>query len=86
MLNHLAMTLSVEVPDIATIAVRPGVVDTDMQTQLRDKHFKGMDEKDVARFDGLRERGEMLRPEQPGSFMARLALGPPRDLSGKMVK
>jgi NAD(P)-dependent dehydrogenase (short-subunit alcohol dehydrogenase family) len=30
-LNHLAMTLSVEEPDVTTISIRPGVVDTEMQ-------------------------------------------------------
>lgn len=35
-LNHLASTLSVEEPDITTIAFRPGVVATDMQKYARD--------------------------------------------------
>lgn len=34
-LNHLASTLSVEEPDITTIAFRPGVVATDMQKTAR---------------------------------------------------
>lgn len=34
-LNHLASTLSVEEPDVTSIALRPGVVDTDMQVLLR---------------------------------------------------
>ena len=34
-LNHLATTLSVEELDITTISLRPGVVDTEMQTEVR---------------------------------------------------
>jgi NAD(P)-dependent dehydrogenase (short-subunit alcohol dehydrogenase family) len=33
-LNHLARTLAVEEPDVTTVAVRPGVVDTDMQVRF----------------------------------------------------
>ncbi|KAI9723077.1 MAG: hypothetical protein M1828_004325 [Chrysothrix sp. TS-e1954] len=85
-LNHLAMTLAVEEPDITTIAIRPGVVDTDMQAQLKSNHFQFMDDHDVHKFESLRSSGKMLKPEQPGHFMARLVLAAPHDLNGKFVK
>ena len=34
-MNHFASTLAVEEPEITSIAIRPGVVDTDMQGVLR---------------------------------------------------
>ena len=34
-MNHLTSTLAIEEPEITTIAVEPGVVDTDMQGILR---------------------------------------------------
>ena len=84
-LNHLALTLTVEEPDITTVAVRPGVVDTEMQKEAR-SHATVMDEKDVQKFKSAHEEGKLLRPEQPGNVMARMALGAGRDLSGKLWK
>lgn len=84
-LNHLAATLTTEEPDISTIAIRPGVVDTEMQKEVRG-HATAMDAKDAEKFRTLHEQGKLLRPEQPGNVMARLALGAGRDLSGKLWK
>ena len=84
-MNHLAMTLANEEKDITSISVRPGVVDTEMQTDIRQKHNTAMDEKDAARFKELKETGGLLRPEQPGHVMARLVLNAPKELSGKFV-
>lgn len=87
-LNSLARTIAVEEPDVMTLAVRPGVVDTEMQATLRDQHFGKMSQADMERFKGMRERGEMLRPEQPGNVMARCAMEglAGRELSGEFVK
>ncbi|RDL40848.1 NAD(P)-binding Rossmann-fold containing protein [Venustampulla echinocandica] len=82
-LNHLAATLTIEEPDISSIAIRPGVVDTEMQKEVRG-HATTMDAKDAEKFRGLHEQGKLLRPEQPGNVMARLALGAGRELSGKL--
>jgi hypothetical protein len=79
------MTLNVEEPDITTISVRPGVVDTDMQAVVRGNSTV-MDAKDAEKFKSLHESGKLLKPEQPGNVMARLALGAGRDLSGKLWK
>lgn len=35
-INHFARQLAVEEPKVISIAVRPGVVDTDMQRQIRE--------------------------------------------------
>lgn len=85
-LNHLAMTLANEERDVISIAVRPGVVDTEMQQDIREKHNKAMDEKDAAKFKELKETGGLLRPEQPGHVMAKLVVDTPRELSGKFVQ
>jgi len=79
------MTLTAEEPDITAVAIRPGVVDTDMQVEVRG-HATIMDEKDVKKFRGLHEEGKLLRPDQPGNVIARLALGAGRELSGKLWK
>lgn len=84
-LNHLGMTLAVEEPDIITISVRPGVVDTAMQVQVRG-HNGVMDGKDVEKFKKLHEEGKLLRPEQPGHVLARMVVGAGKELSGKFLR
>jgi len=84
-LNHLAMTLAVEEPVVTTVAIRPGVVDTEMQVEVRG-HNSVMDEKDTDKFRSLFEKGELLKPEQPGDVMAKLAVGAGRELSGKFLR
>jgi NAD(P)-dependent dehydrogenase (short-subunit alcohol dehydrogenase family) len=83
--NHLAMTLGAEEKDITTVSVRPGVVDTEMQRDIREKHNKAMDEQDAARFAELKATGGLLKPEQPGHVMAKLVLEAPKELSGKFL-
>ena len=73
-LNSLARTLAVEEPSVGVLAIRPGVVDTQMQDTLKDEHYGKMESKDVQRFVEMREKGEMLKPEMPGAVMARLVL------------
>ncbi|KAF2271817.1 NAD(P)-binding protein [Westerdykella ornata] len=84
-LNHLALTLAVEEPDITTVSVRPGVVDTEMQREIREKHRDAMSAKDAEKFAGLKSRGVLLRPEQPGHVIARLAVEAAKELSGRFV-
>lgn len=84
-MNHLAMTLASEEKDITAISVRPGVVDTEMQKDIREKHNKAMDEADAARFAELKATGGLLKPEQPGHVMAKLVLEAPKELSGKFL-
>lgn len=68
------------------VAVRPGVVDTEMQRGIREVHGAGMDDGDVARFKGLKEEGGLLRPEQPGNVLGRLAVGAEKELGGKFFR
>ena len=84
-MNHLALTLANEEPDITSIAIRPGVVDTEMQVEVRG-HKGVMDGKDVEKFKTLFEQGKLLKPEQPGNVMARLAVGMEKGLSGKFLR
>ncbi|GAB7339425.1 hypothetical protein MBLNU457_6057t2 [Dothideomycetes sp. NU457] len=84
-LNHLAMTLAVEEPAITTLSIRPGVVDTDMQRDIREVHHSSMDAKDAAKFAELKQTGGLLRPEQPGNVMARLVLDAPKELNGMFL-
>ena len=84
-MNHLAMTLKNEEPLITTVAIRPGVVDSEMQREIREVHHTTMDEKDQKKFSAAKTEGSLLRPEQPGNVIARLALDVPAEMSGKFI-
>ncbi|KAK2760024.1 hypothetical protein FQN54_002760 [Arachnomyces sp. PD_36] len=83
-MNHLALTLQSEEPDVTTVSIRPGMVDTDMQLELREEHLGNMG-KDASKFTSAHENGKLLKPEQPGHVIAKLALDAPYDLSGKFL-
>jgi NAD(P)-dependent dehydrogenase (short-subunit alcohol dehydrogenase family) len=84
-LNQFNAVLAVEEPLITAVAVRPGVVDTEMQAVIRRTGDQGMDAATHGRFLSYHEKGELLPPEKPGAAIARLALYAPPDLSGKFV-
>jgi NAD(P)-dependent dehydrogenase (short-subunit alcohol dehydrogenase family) len=81
-LNHLALTLSVEEPDVTSISIRPGVVDTEMQREIREVHHKSMSDGDRTKFAGLKSGGGLLRPEQPGHVIAKLAAASGNEVKG----
>jgi hypothetical protein len=81
------MTLAVEEPDVTTISIRPGVVDTEMQREIRELHHEAMSDTDREKFSELKSSGGLLRPEQPGHVIAKLAVGGEevKGLSGKFL-
>ncbi|KAL8643484.1 MAG: hypothetical protein Q9226_008340 [Calogaya cf. arnoldii] len=81
--EHLAMEIPVEEPDVIAVSVKPGVVDTDMMRQVRTDHASTQDVKDVELFNKLHKGGKLLQPHQPGNVLARLVLECPQELSGK---
>ncbi|KAI4112965.1 MAG: hypothetical protein LQ338_008250 [Usnochroma carphineum] len=81
--EHLAMELPVEEPDVISVSVKPGVVDTEMQRKVRTDHAATQDAKDVELFNALHKKGALLQPHQPGNVLARLVLDCPQELSGK---
>lgn len=84
-MNHLAQTIANEEEDVISISIRPGVVDTEMQQDIREKHHIAMFPSDRARFAELKTTGGLLKPEQPGHVLARLAVSPPKELTGKFL-
>ena len=85
-MNSIAGVVALEEPEITSIAVTPGRVDTEMQGALR---ADGKDIMDKAQYDSFVEQfqqGTLLRPEQPGNVIAKLAEEPPKHLSGKLIK
>ncbi|KAF3480974.1 short-chain dehydrogenase [Arthroderma uncinatum] len=84
-MNHLNMTLAHEEPEIISVAIRPGMVDTQMQRELRSQYIDTLGPKDGSRFVAAHEEGKLLKPEQPGTVIAKLILSAPQELSGKFL-
>ncbi|KAL8948766.1 MAG: hypothetical protein Q9222_005077 [Ikaeria aurantiellina] len=85
-MNHLNLTLAAEEPSLTCMSIRPGVVDTQMQRDVRDIHSSSMDEKDNMKFKSLHEEGKLVRPEQSGHVIAKLAISAPKSLSGQFLE
>lgn len=87
-LNSLAQHIAVEEPDIASVAIGPGRVDTAMQKELRDFGAPGtsMAPNDYASFVDAFESGTLNKPEWPGQVIAKLALEAKPELRGKYFK
>ncbi len=85
-INHLALSIAAEEPDIFTISVAPGVVNTSMQDDIREKHAEGMGA-GHSRFLDLKKNNQLLDPVVPGTVLANLALkGEGSDLRGAYVR
>lgn len=85
-MNHLAKTMKVEEPLITTVSIRPGVVDTNMQRDIREIHLSHMDPKDQEKFTTAKTSGSLLPPSAPGNVMARLVLDAKPELSGLFLR
>lgn len=84
-LNHFTRQLAAEEPNLVSVAFRPGVVDTEMQAEIRSQGREAMPPESYDRFVRSFETGELLPPEKPGRALAMLALWAPQSLSGEYV-
>ncbi len=84
-LNKFNEILAVEEPEIMTLAVRPGSVDTAMQGTLRAQGGDVMPPEVYQRFMALYASGGLLPPEAPAHALAALALRAPRAWSGRFI-
>ncbi|KAJ1932422.1 hypothetical protein EC988_009462, partial [Linderina pennispora] len=81
-LNYITSVLAVEEPDITTVALHPGVVDTPLFAAMQDE-FKevGPSAREFSDFLDAKKIG----PEVPGKIIGNLALYAEHSLSGKYV-
>ena len=84
-LNHFTRVLAAEEPRLTVMAVRPGVVDTRMQEQIRRDGHGVMSAEQVSYYQALKTRGELEAPEVPGRSIAWMALHGPREFSGQFL-
>ena len=84
-LNHFTQVLAAEETTLTALAVRPGVVDTEMQAVLRREGSKAMTASQVAYYHQLKDRGALEPPEIPARSIAWLALYAPPEFSGRFL-
>jgi NAD(P)-dependent dehydrogenase (short-subunit alcohol dehydrogenase family) len=82
-LTHLTHVLAEEVPEITTLSVRPGVVNTDMQTHLRREGRTSLKPDQFSYYDNLKKNNQLEPPEIPARSIAWLALFAPRSMNGE---
>jgi NAD(P)-dependent dehydrogenase (short-subunit alcohol dehydrogenase family) len=84
-LNHFTRVLAVEEPELTALTVRPGVVDTNMQTFIRQEGPRSMPSDQADYYRQLKDRGELEPATIPARSIAWLALYAPREFSGKFL-
>jgi NAD(P)-dependent dehydrogenase (short-subunit alcohol dehydrogenase family) len=84
-LNHFTRILAAEEPAVTAVAVRPGVVDTDMQALIRREAPAAMPAEQAAFYRRLKTEGRLEPPGIPARSIAWLALRAPAAWSGKFL-
>ena len=84
-LNHFTRLLAAEEPQITSVAIRPGVVDTPMQGYLRNHGPDSMPPETAAFYQQLKKDGRLEPAWVPARSIAWLALAAPPQLSGRFV-
>jgi NAD(P)-dependent dehydrogenase (short-subunit alcohol dehydrogenase family) len=73
-LDHISRALSLEEPDVGVVSLAPGVIDTDMQVQLRDADPARFPEQ--ARFQGLKDGGQLQTAADTAAAIVRFLARP----------
>ncbi|MGE0085077.1 MAG: SDR family NAD(P)-dependent oxidoreductase [Desulfococcaceae bacterium] len=84
-LTQLTRVLALEEREITAIAVRPGIVDTEMQDLIRSEGPNHMKPEKAGYFRNLWEEGKLVPPHIPARAIAWLALHAPAELSGEFA-
>lgn len=84
-LTHFTRVLAAEEPSITAVSLRPGVIDTNMQTRIREEGSGHMPKAVHDRFLAYHANGELLPPDLPGQALAFLALYAPHEWSGEFL-
>jgi|SRR5579875_702913 len=66
-------------------AVRPGVVDTRMQVEIRNAPVENFGQENLERFRGYKERGSLRNPEDPARLILWLVSPEAGDINGQVL-
>jgi NAD(P)-dependent dehydrogenase (short-subunit alcohol dehydrogenase family) len=82
-MNAFIAALAREQPEVYSVAIKPGLVDTQMLHESQNEaHRAVMDDTFKTWFKEAREKNMIVQPEVPGSVIAKAVLSLPRSLSG----
>jgi NAD(P)-dependent dehydrogenase (short-subunit alcohol dehydrogenase family) len=84
-LNQFTRVLAAEESELTAVAIRPGLVDTQMQALLRSEGPKTMPPDQAAYYQRLKSEGALEPPGIPARSIAWLALHAPQALSGEFI-
>lgn len=73
-LDHLSRSLALEAPDVGIVSLAPGVIDTDMQRQLRGADPTRFPEQ--SRFQGLKDGGQLQTADATAAAIVQFLLRP----------
>ncbi|GAO75563.1 SDR family NAD(P)-dependent oxidoreductase [Meiothermus ruber] len=82
--EHLVRQLAVEAPEVTCFTFRPGIVETEMQRQLREAQGSASETLRPL-FRGYQSQGRVLTPEQSARALVRILEGDPRRFHGKIA-
>ncbi|EPY50090.1 hypothetical protein SPOG_03559 [Schizosaccharomyces cryophilus OY26] len=85
-INMLVTSLGSEEPDIMSVAVRPGVVDTPMQEIIRDEQNKSAMGDMHDYFKELKSSGKLVSPHDVAKALTYLAMNPSDKITGQFVE
>lgn len=83
-LLHLTKIAAAENPALSFFSLRPGVVDTQMQSEIRNS--QGMTQADLAKFQKLKDENQLEPPSVPARSAAWLVLHGPLERSGEFIE
>jgi NAD(P)-dependent dehydrogenase (short-subunit alcohol dehydrogenase family) len=84
-LVQFTRVLAAEEPSLTVLALRPGMVDTEMHALIRREGPKAMTPEQVAYYQSLKTEGKLEPPAVPARSIAWLSLHAPRDWSGQFI-
>ncbi len=85
-LTHMTRVIAAEEPDVTFVALRPGVVDTQMQQQIREEGPGNMTKEKAEYFRELKAEGKLYSPDVPAKIMAWLVLHGTEELNGQFLE
>lgn len=85
-LIQFSRILAAEELSLTSVSVKPGVVDTKMQEQIRINGPDVMDKEEAAFFQSLKDEGKLEVPQVPARVIAWLALNAPKEMNGKFFE
>lgn len=85
-LHSVATHLAAEEPEICSVSIQPGRVDTDMQREVRESGRSSMQPDQYQGFADAFRNGKLVSAEDAGSVLARVVVASNLQLSGTNLR